>query len=365
MLAAAVLAVAILGAPEDADGRPLAPARLLHPQTLAPLKGSPRFPSASRRFDLSPDSRRVAVLAGRHLRIYGLRTRKLQANVRVGHYGELTWVTPGQILATGCDRGLEECNLTAVDARRGRVRRRTALDAMAYPLTERVGKRWLLLLGRDGVPGLTVVVVDAGGRVRHRIPLSEAGPEATLSGTLVADDGNNRVHAVDVARGTLRTFDVPGLVRSVGTLADGRPVITVQTDSGYERRPIDPETLVVGETLAESHDPYDLVLNREGFLSRSGRPVYNGGDGRLTFRQLGFDGEQRWEVTYPELDGAAAITIGDHAYVATGHVSGDARNQMRVLELASGREINARAGYFALYGRADSGEIHGYGALPD
>jgi hypothetical protein len=357
MLTAAILATAVLGSHWADSGAP--PRRLLDPATLAPLKGSPGFRTRTRRFDLSPDRKRVAVLGGSNLRIYGLRSRKLQARVDVGHLGELTWVARDRILATGCVA--MRCNLTTVDAARGRVIRRTPLRTSRYPWTERVGGRWLLVVQPKRTPGLTILVVDRNGGIRHRIRLTRTSPVVAdavwnLSGNLVVDDRNSRVYALDVARGTLRTLDVPGLFRLEGKLADGRHVITVRTGAGYERRPIDADTLVVGETLAESQNPYDLKVNPQGFLYQSGDPEF-GPPADVVFRQYGFDRAQSWERTFPDVYGIEAAVIGDYAYVATHSPSDVPRTY--VLDLATGEDIRARVGSSTVYGRGDSGEFHG------
>jgi hypothetical protein len=151
MLTAAILATAVLGTTVNLEtGEGTKPARLLNPRTLAPIKGTPRLPPNSRRFALSPNRERVAVLSDRGLRVYGIKSRKLQLRTSVGSAGELTWIARNRILATGCDDAV--CGLTTVDPSRGRVLRRRTLPTHELPLTERVGKRWLLEMRRRDAP---------------------------------------------------------------------------------------------------------------------------------------------------------------------------------------------------------------------
>jgi hypothetical protein len=368
MLTAAVLATAVLGTTVNLeDGEGTRPARLLDPRTLAPLKGSPRLPANAWRFDLSPNRRRVAVVADRDLRVYGLRSGKLQLRTPVGSPAELTWIARNRILATGCDSTV--CRLTTVDPARGRVLRRTRLPTNGMPLTERLGKRWLLEMRRVHDPGATVFVIDRSGRIRHRLVLADATGYQSLSGNLVADvdtaiaPGSERVYAVGVRRGTLRSVAVPGLVGVQGARPDGRLVISVRTDAGYEQRPIDPDTLEVGAPLMQS--PEYVTLDPKGFLGTSGGPRWIGDEADVLFAQYGFHGAARWEHRFTHVAGAPHMALGDYVYVGTGTRDQANAEAMHVLDLATGEEVAARLGFWNVFGRGDSGQVYGGAGEPD
>ncbi|MDQ1713727.1 MAG: hypothetical protein QOE45_3177 [Frankiaceae bacterium] len=367
MLTAAVLATAVLGTTidlETAEGT--APARLRNPRTLAPLKGSPRLPANSRGFDLSPNRRRVAVLSDRDLSVYGIKRRKLQLRTSVGSASALTWIARNRILAAGCDDTV--CVLTTVDPVRGRVVRRTTLPTNDFPLTERFRKRWLLEIRNRDTPGATVLVVDRSGRIHHRVALPDASGYQYLSGNLVADvgtylsQGSERVYRIDPRHGTQRSVPVPGLIGLDGTLPDGRRVISIQTTTDYEQRPIDPDTLEIGVPVMKSFE--NVSLDPRGFLGVTGGPEFIGDEADSTFTQYGFHGAPRWDHTFADGEYTPHMELGDHLYVETGTRRWP-DEAVHVFDLATGEEIATRPGFWNVFARGDRGALYGGAAEPD
>jgi hypothetical protein len=140
-------------------------------------------------------------------------------------------------------------------------------------------------------------------------------------------------------------------------------VISVQTTIGYEQRPIDPDTLAIGAPLMQSAG--NVSLDPTGFLGMAGGPRWIGDEADVTFTQYGFHGAPRWEHTFTHVAGAPHAAIGDYLYVGTGTRDQVDAEAMHVLDLATGREVASRPGFWNVFGRGDSGEVHGTMGEPD
>jgi hypothetical protein len=198
--------------------------------------------------------------------------------------------------------------------------------------------------------------------------LADATGYQWLSGNLVAsvdtylEPGSERVYAIDVRHGTQRSVAVPGLRSLEGPLPDGRRVISVQTDAGYEQRPVDPDTLSIGAPLMQS--PENVSLDPNGFLGVIGGPEFIGDEADTTFTQYGLHGAARWQRTFAQVESTPHMALGDYLYVGTATRRGPDET-MHVLDLATGEEVATRPGFWWVFGRGNSGEVYGTSAVPD
>jgi hypothetical protein len=197
------VAAAIVGftIPAHTDVRPHL--TFLNPRTLQRVADTPRLARNAIAVELSPDQKGMAVLRSDRIELRSAGGR-LRYQWISPHYPSptATWIRPHRLLTSQCVAGGEDIGndctrsvLRAIDPRRGHVLRTRHLDGPVISTT-RVGRRLIVHLKS------ALLVVDAGGRARHRVAVPEQESFHGLTRTVLVE--GQRVYAIDPESGRLR-----------------------------------------------------------------------------------------------------------------------------------------------------------------